>query len=267
MATWTLTGTPVSATNSDLMANVALDGAQPGDFNPAAVTSIAVAWTLTVTGQQDDTWVDHQSANVCSGGGQVIGTALGGADVTRASNGTWPKTGTISSPTVELSPTGNSLRAPSGTWANYTKVKSNDGTAATITAVTVTVTYTPLAGPVASFTTDRQTILVGQAVQFTDTSSGGPTSWAWDFGGGAAASTQRNPLVVFPTAGVYNVTLTASNGAGSSTSPPTTITVQVREAEIWNGAAWVGGESWNGSAWVPPEVWDGSEWVPVKAPA
>lgn len=50
---------------------------------------------------------------------------------------------------------------------------------------------------------------------FTDQSTGSPTSWNWDFGDGSS-STQQNPSHTYSTPGAYNVTLTASNANGSS---------------------------------------------------
>jgi PKD repeat protein len=61
------------------------------------------------------------------------------------------------------------------------------------------------------------------SVQFTDTSTGAPTGWAWTFGDGAT-STQQSPPHTFPAAGIYSVTLTASNGQGS-TSVTKSVTV------------------------------------------
>ncbi len=58
---------------------------------------------------------------------------------------------------------------------------------------------------------------------FTDTSTGSPTSWAWDFGDGTS-STQRNPSTTYASAGSYSVTLTATNGSGSD-SRTETVTV------------------------------------------
>jgi len=72
------------------------------------------------------------------------------------------------------------------------------------------------AAPTAAFTMypDGNPV-VGQTVQFTDTSSGGPTTWAWDFGDGQG-STQQNPAHVYGGPGTFQVTLTAGNGSGSS---------------------------------------------------
>lgn len=73
--------------------------------------------------------------------------------------------------------------------------------------------------PVANFNFDTQ----GLSVTFTDSSSGVPTSWSWDFGFSEGdppvrkTSTAKNPpTVVFPSAGVYTVSLVAQNADGIS---------------------------------------------------
>lgn len=52
------------------------------------------------------------------------------------------------------------------------------------------------------------------AVSFSDQSTNGPTSWAWDFGDGGT-STAQNPNHTYTAAGTYDVTLTATNSCGS----------------------------------------------------
>lgn len=66
---------------------------------------------------------------------------------------------------------------------------------------------------VADFVGVPTTVCVGQTVQFTDLTTGNPTSWTWSFPGGTPnSSTLQNPVVTYNTAGVYSVTLQASNG-------------------------------------------------------
>ncbi|QTD37355.1 PKD domain-containing protein [Polaribacter batillariae] len=70
--------------------------------------------------------------------------------------------------------------------------------------------------PTANFTSNVTTITAGNTINFTDTSSDTPTSWLWSFSGGnPATSTVQNPSITYATAGTYNVTLTATNSAGS----------------------------------------------------
>ena len=77
--------------------------------------------------------------------------------------------------------------------------------------------------PVVSFGFSPSNPQPGQSVTFTDTSSGPPTSWAWNFGD-RTTSTVRNPSHTYIGAGVFNVTLTATNGAGSgNASQPITV--------------------------------------------
>ncbi len=72
------------------------------------------------------------------------------------------------------------------------------------------------AAPAASFTmTPAGNPVVGQTVQFSDTSSGGPTSWSWNFDDGQV-STQQSPTHVYAAPGPFNVTLTATNASGST---------------------------------------------------
>jgi len=84
-----------------------------------------------------------------------------------------------------------------------------------------------VAPPVANFSGSPTTVYEGGTVNFTDLSTNTPTSWSWAFAGGTpATSTTQNPSVVYNTAGVYGVDLTATNAGGSdSESKPNYITV------------------------------------------
>jgi len=81
-----------------------------------------------------------------------------------------------------------------------------------------TVSFGAPQPPVANFSANPTTVIVGQSVQFTDLSTNGPTSWAWTFTGGTpTTSTAQNPSIAYNTAGTYDVSLIATNGAGSDT--------------------------------------------------
>lgn len=53
------------------------------------------------------------------------------------------------------------------------------------------------------------------AVEFTDRSTGYPTSWIWNFGDGKESS-EQNPVHTFWSSGEYTVTLTSANEYGTS---------------------------------------------------
>ena len=72
--------------------------------------------------------------------------------------------------------------------------------------------------PLASFTASPRVVDPGHSVDFTDTSSGSPTSWQWTFeGGDPASSTLQNPVVTYEVPGIYSVTLVATNANGYDT--------------------------------------------------
>jgi len=71
------------------------------------------------------------------------------------------------------------------------------------------------APPAAAFRFSPTGPIVGTTVRFVDTSTGSPTSWAWDFGDGQVASVQ-NPSHSFAAAGNYTVTLSATNAGGTN---------------------------------------------------
>ncbi|WP_062397595.1 PKD domain-containing protein [Methanogenium cariaci] len=55
-------------------------------------------------------------------------------------------------------------------------------------------------------------------VDFTDMSTGEPTSWEWDFDGdGNIDSTEQNPSWTYTQAGTYPVSLSVENPIGTDT--------------------------------------------------
>ena len=71
--------------------------------------------------------------------------------------------------------------------------------------------------PGADFTADRTLVPVGCGINFTDLSSGVPTSWTWTFPGGTPSTSHDiNPAgIVYNTAGTYLVKLKIANEAGT----------------------------------------------------
>jgi len=70
--------------------------------------------------------------------------------------------------------------------------------------------------PTANFTANVTAGLAPLAVQFTDTSTGNPNEWFWDFGDGNT-STDRNPIHTYTTPGNYTVSFTVANDHGEDT--------------------------------------------------
>jgi PKD repeat protein len=98
-----------------------------------------------------------------------------------------------------------------------------------LTAQEVSTLYNsggPCGLPVSSFSASRKSICKGEKIVFADQSTNNPTSWNWQIQGGTpATSSIANPTVMFSSPGVYTVSLTSSNGAGSGNTAVQTITV------------------------------------------
>lgn len=96
-----------------------------------------------------------------------------------------------------------------------------------------------MAAPVADFTGVPLTGITSTSVVFTDTSTNTPTSRAWNFGD-SHQSTLQNPTHVYNTAGVFTVTLVATNIDGTDAEVKVAyITIHVPNiynipVNIWN---------------------------------
>ena len=72
--------------------------------------------------------------------------------------------------------------------------------------------------PIANFTVNDTTICVGDAINFTDNSTGLVNSRNWVFTGATPlTSDQQNTTVTYNTVGQFSVALTVNNGSGSQT--------------------------------------------------
>lgn len=105
--------------------------------------------------------------------------------------------------------------ATSGQFTVTLTVSGNGTSSSASTVITVSPSAPVTPTVKASFNTSTQSPQIGEAVTFTDTSTGSPTSWTWSFGDGAT-SKERNPSHVYLTPGTYFVSLTAFNPTGAS---------------------------------------------------
>ncbi len=124
------------------------------------------------------------------------------------------------SPTTGNS-TGPSAPATFTVTVDRTKLAAGTNTGAiSVTAPgvsTLTVPVSATARISANFEASPLVVALGEGVDFTDLSSVAPgeapiNSWMWDFGDGTQSNLQNPQQHIYPTQGVYTVTLTVGNG-------------------------------------------------------
>ncbi len=163
-----------------------------------------VTWTATTNGH-GVTEGGSSGSPLFNNSGRIVGTLTGG--------GSYCSTPTAPDSYGKMSYHWNSNASPTGGHLSQFLDPLSSG---------VTVldgTYSPCTptAPNCAISASATTVNVGQSVDFYDNSSGVPTSWSWNFGGGTpATSTVQNPTgVVYNTPGTYTVTMTATNAYGS----------------------------------------------------
>lgn len=143
--------------------------------------------------------------------------------------------GSGSNPTILNSVTNSSLLSYTHTLANnatcyyYLKITQADGDVIWTSPIWYTrndaITNSP---PIVNFTPSSTYVCAGQQITFTDNSTNAPTDWNWSLSGAVPdTSNNQSTAATFPAAGIYTVSLTASNSFGTSTAITKTITVQV----------------------------------------
>ena len=135
-------------------------------------------------------------------------------------NDTYPLIGTYGTSTVLVVSTGTALTFVF-TGPSSSSIVRYPGWVANISCI-------PLIGaPIANFTTTSFTVCANGCLNFSDLSSSSPNAWLWNFqGASVTTSTIQNPTnVCYNTAGIYTLSLNASNAIGSS-SITKTITVR-----------------------------------------
>lgn len=101
---------------------------------------------------------------------------------------------------------------PVGTGSTYTFTNVQ-------AAHTITASFAPCSKPAAGFTYS-QPVSPPLTIQFTDQSTGSPSSWAWNFGDGSSSFVQ-NPTHTYLNPFNYQVTLTIHNPCDSDTTTQT----------------------------------------------
>lgn len=102
--------------------------------------------------------------------------------------------------------------------------------------------------PENDFDLNKDFVIKGTEVRFTDKSTNNPQSWEWDFGDGSK-STEQNPTHVFSTEGSFTVTLYAINEYGKNVSSHSEV-VKVIESEVTDidgntyGVVIIGTQAW-----------------------
>ncbi|MDD4847214.1 MAG: T9SS type A sorting domain-containing protein [Bacteroidales bacterium] len=111
----------------------------------------------------------------------------------------------------------------------------------------------------ANFSATPRVASPGATIQCTDLSSGNPTAWEWEISGPETlTSTEQNPAFTLNMAGLYNVSLTVSNGSETNTKVETGY-ISIANFLVnqdWNDLQWKG---WTQVSVAGEQVWTISE--------
>lgn len=205
-STWTNSnpsiGLPASGSG-----NISFVSTNPGNAN-ISYTSPCGSGTFTITVNPGPV-AAFTANNVCLGNPiQFTDQSTGGAT-------TWSWNFGDGNTSTQQSP--SHTYTASGTYTVSLNASAPGGCNSTATQV---VTVSPQ--PIANFSS--ATVCLGTATPFTDLSTGGATSWSWNFGDGNT-STAQNPSNTYSSAGTYTVTLIATGPGGCSSTFSLPVTV------------------------------------------
>ncbi|MCB9236184.1 MAG: PKD domain-containing protein [Bacteroidia bacterium] len=94
--------------------------------------------------------------------------------------------------------------------------RSKIWSAANLSATGCDGTVSPGCVPTADFQADLVSACLDATINFSDLSTGLPTSWEWSFPGGTpSTSTNQNPTITYAEAGLFPVTLKVTNSLGN----------------------------------------------------
>jgi PKD repeat protein len=152
--------------------------------------------------------------------GQFYGIAISGYKLERGLNqaGPYAEAATVALSSGAADPVRSfsytDAGAADGDWYRVRAYSVEDPTVGAATDALRITLLPPGGAPVANFTFAPAAPVAGESVQFTDTSTGAPTDWGWDFGDGGS-SNLPSPSHTYADPGTFTATLTASNAFGA----------------------------------------------------
>ena len=189
-----------------------------GSSTPPAGTAPNAPSNLTATQSGSANVVLHWNDNAADESAEQVYVALG--------TGGFSKVADLAANTTSVTLTGFST----GTYKFYVTASNAYGTSPAsnqaTTTFTTTVPATPPVSPAFAFSPTNP--VTAQVISFSDTSSGSPSSWLWNFGD-SVTSTSQNPVHAYAYPGTYTVSLTVSNAVSSAA---TTHQIVVTQAQL-----------------------------------
>ncbi len=204
------------------------------DFNGGTPNSHwGVLWTATTNGY-GVTEGGSSGSPLFNQNGQIIGQLSGGGSactVNGAGAGTGPGVRDVYGKMyLNWDQCGTTSNAQLKPWLDPNNIGATNIAGIAAPCATVNI-------PVAQFIANPTSLPISGTSQFTDQSTGSPTSWSWAITPAtgwsyinATNANSQNPQVQFNVAGLYTVTLTVTNSAGSSTPLTKTNYIQVTAA-------------------------------------
>ncbi|RKY18038.1 MAG: hypothetical protein DRP63_02725, partial [Planctomycetota bacterium] len=170
--------------------------------------------SVTLTQDSSITWQWQTQHKV-----SVMSIGSGSATITGVTGGEWEGEYVEDGATAEITATpdvGNVFDH----WQDAAGVNLGNANPLSVTVdepKTITAVFRKAVTPSAGFTWSPEKPLVGESVQFSDTSTGDIDTWGWDFDDdGVVDSTEQNPRHTYSAAGVYTARLSVSGPGGSS---------------------------------------------------
>ncbi|MBF0495015.1 MAG: PKD domain-containing protein [Deltaproteobacteria bacterium] len=234
----TSTGTPTkwawnfgdsSATSTSSLQNPSHTYSAAGTFTVSltasnATSSKTVTKSITVT----TTGSGPTAAFTCAPSAPKPGQIVQFKDTSTGKPTTWSWTfGDTSTTSTSTIQNPSHIYSAAGKYSVSLKVGNAVGTSTYSNSITVGIV------PVAAFNYSPSAPKTSQTINFSDTSTGNPTSWSWTFGDGMTSSIQK-PNHVYSAAGTYTVTLKAGNALGSNSVTKTIIVTGIAPTAVFN---------------------------------